>query len=73
MRLYAAQQPAPALYPKAIIKASPNSPRSARRRTSATVGALPDGSTRGGHVVEAYISLTLQLFMDEAEPQTAAK
>jgi hypothetical protein len=30
--------------------------------------AMPDGSARGGHVIEAYISLTLQCFVDDAEP-----
>jgi predicted DNA-binding protein with PD1-like motif len=30
--------------------------------------ALPDGTTRGGHVVEGQISLTMQLFLEELEP-----
>jgi hypothetical protein len=30
--------------------------------------ALPDGSVRAGHLFEGYISLTLQCFVDDAEP-----
>jgi predicted DNA-binding protein with PD1-like motif len=29
---------------------------------------MPDGQARGGHLIEGYISLTLQLFLDEEEP-----
>jgi predicted DNA-binding protein with PD1-like motif len=32
------------------------------------VVGLPDGTTRGGHVVDATISLTMQLFLEELEP-----
>ena len=32
------------------------------------VVALPDGTTRGGHFVEGRVSLTLQLFLDDAAP-----
>lgn len=41
----------------------------------AVVG-LPDGTTRGGHVIEAHVSLTLQLFLEDSElltPAAAAK
>ncbi len=34
------------------------------------VVGLPDGTTRGGHVIEAHVSLTLQLFLEDAEPLT---
>jgi len=39
------------------------------------VVALPDGTTRGGHFVEGHVSLTLQLFLEDAAPiaTTAAK
>jgi len=30
--------------------------------------AMPDGSARGGHLLEGFISLTLQCFVDDAEP-----
>jgi predicted DNA-binding protein with PD1-like motif len=32
---------------------------------------MPDGQARGGHLVEGYISLTLQCFVDEEEPLAA--
>lgn len=32
------------------------------------VVALPDGTTRGGDLIEGRVSLTLQLFLDDAEP-----
>ena len=36
------------------------------------VVALPDGSTRGGDLIEGRVSLTLQVFLEDAEPLTAA-
>jgi uncharacterized protein len=35
------------------------------------VVGLPDGTTRGGHVIDATISLTMQLFLEELEPLNA--
>ena len=34
--------------------------------------ALPDGTTRGGHLVEAHVSLTLQLFLEELDAAAAS-
>jgi uncharacterized protein len=36
------------------------------------VVALPDGSTRGGDLLEGRVSLTLQVFLEDAEPLGAA-
>jgi uncharacterized protein len=36
------------------------------------VVALPDGSTRGGHLLEGRVSLTLQVYLEDAEPLPAA-
>ena len=35
--------------------------------------ALPDGTTRGGHLVEAHVSLTLQLFLEELDAVRASE
>ena len=36
------------------------------------VVALPDGSTRGGDLIEGRVSLTLQVFLEDAEPLVSA-
>jgi hypothetical protein len=38
------------------------------------VVALSDGSTKGGHLVEAHVSLEMQIFVtDDSEPESPAR